>query len=195
MQRVRDSALVLTTAIILCAGAGAAPAHLLLSAGLSVEDGGAPLDVSGYSVPSTADWNGDGLKTYAPFIPHLWQTIDGKGNPVRTRFIPRKLAFAVGPATASDGYYYELLHQKGAIDKPRLVDYQNEWALVARPAKPGQTGRVVFMCSSGRPVLAGPLGIDSRIMPLYPEREGWKAVRNSENLNAFLNEKSASRIE
>jgi hypothetical protein len=132
------------------------------------------------------DWDGNGIKIYTPFLAHLWQTVDGKGRPVKTRFISRRLAFAMDRHVAADGYYYRLLHRKGPGDRPRMIDYQKEWAVAAMPAVPWRTGRVVFLSGAGNAVFVRPIAADSVRYPIHPEREGWTAVGSLDVLDAYL---------
>ncbi|MFH1501694.1 MAG: hypothetical protein ABIG03_01475 [Candidatus Eisenbacteria bacterium] len=52
---------IATGALALALFAAPAPAHLLLDAEQTVQSDALDIDVPGYSVPSTADWNSDGL--------------------------------------------------------------------------------------------------------------------------------------
>jgi len=137
------------------------------------------------------DWDDDGIRSYSPFLAHLWQAVDVEGRPVKTRFISRRLAFATHPALAVDGYYYRLLQLKGRPDRPGVMDYQKEWAVMALPAAPLKTGRITFLCNSDREIFVRPVSADSIHYPLHPEEEGWSIVGDSESLDSFLADPAA----
>ncbi|MBD3349158.1 MAG: T9SS type A sorting domain-containing protein [Candidatus Eisenbacteria bacterium] len=58
---VNRAAKIIAMAFLLAGATAPASANLLLDAGVQVESSGTPIDVPGYSVPSTADWDSDGL--------------------------------------------------------------------------------------------------------------------------------------
>ena len=135
-----------------------------------------------------SDWDHDGITTYSAFVAHLWQTVDGEGRPVKTRFVPQRLAFATHPALAPDGYYYRMLYRKGGGERPRMIDHQKEWAVMALPAAPRKSGRIMFLCNQTQRVFVRPVAADAMHYPLRPETEGWTAVDGMEDLNSYLAE-------
>jgi len=137
------------------------------------------------------DWDKDGIKRYAEFVAHLWQTVDRNADPVRNSFIPQKLAFAMGVSRAIDGYYFQSIHLKemqpgrpnSDINKEHQplqsidIDLTREWAIVAIPASYGRTGTLSFMIGSSGKIYAK----DNRNRPVesIPERmisNGWQEI-------------------
>ncbi|CAB1075762.1 hypothetical protein D1AOALGA4SA_3573 [Olavius algarvensis Delta 1 endosymbiont] len=114
------------------------------------------------------DWDKDGVKSYAEFIAHLWQTVDHNADPVRNSLIPRKIAFAMGVSRAIDGYYFQSIHTKeiqpGSPDsaiknrhQPQqsiAIDLTHEWVVVATPASYGRTGTLSFITGSSGKIYA-----------------------------------------
>jgi len=45
-------------------------------------------------------------KTYASYFVHLWTSVDKNNDPIPINLIPKKLAFAMGPSRAINGYYF-----------------------------------------------------------------------------------------
>jgi hypothetical protein len=138
-----------------------------------------------------ADRNGDGAKTYAQFLIHLWQSVDIAGNPVRLELIDRELGFAMVREFALDGYTYESLQLRalatGAVDDRRggvrELDSAVEWAVVARPAFPRKAGGRVFLADqTGAIWTASAAGVGRLAFPDDPAARGWIPVRSVEML-------------
>jgi len=143
------------------------------------------------------DWDKDGIKRYAEFMAHLWQTVDHNADPVRNSFIPRKLAFAMGVSRAVDGYYFQSIHikeiQPGRPNSDKNnkhrqlqsidIDLTREWAIVATPASYGRTGTLSFMIGSSGKIYAK----DNRNRPVesIPESlvsTGWQEIATEKDI-------------
>ena len=139
------------------------------------------------------DWDKDGIKNYAEFVVHLWQTVDQKASPVRNNFIPKKLAFAMGASRALHGYYFQSVRfkeiQSSNPDSRRNnrhqsvqsidIDLTNEWAISAIPAEYGRTGTLSFIIGSSGKIYAKDM--KNRPVESIPENfiaAGWNEITN-----------------
>ena len=114
------------------------------------------------------DWDEDGKKTFAQFVVHLWQTVDGRAHPVGSRFISKDLAFAMGETKAIDGYFFSDIYYKKVAeddaqnnanrreDAPEEIelDFTREFAIAALPAKYNRTGLLSFVIDQSGAVFA-----------------------------------------
>lgn len=143
------------------------------------------------------DWDGDGELTYAPFLIHLWQSVDLAGNPVPVGLVSRELGFAMVREFALDGYTFESLHVRAASPEAakatsaerrrglRELDPAEEWAAVARPAFPRRTGGLTFLTDSTGAVWVAPsVGAARLAYPGDPDARGWIRVRSADELAA-----------
>jgi len=135
------------------------------------------------------DWDGDGEKSYALFVVHLWQTVDGDVRPVRTGLVPKELAFAMGRSGAIDGYYYADLHQlelppaDGERERVRELRPAAEWAVAATPEVHGRTGVLTMIADRSGRVFARDLGgLRPKAYPRAPASQGWSAVGSAGDL-------------
>jgi hypothetical protein len=141
------------------------------------------------------DWDGDGNKTYAPFLIHLWQSVDLSGKPVRIELVSRELGFAMVREFALEGYTYESLQLRtvatGAADgraggrrhEVRELDPVEEWAVVARPAFPRKVGGRAFLADHTGTIWTTPAaGVGRLAVPDDPAARGWIPVRSVESL-------------
>lgn len=103
------------------------------------------------------DRDGDGNKTYARFLIHLWQSVHVRdGRPLPLRLISRELGFAMVSDFALDGYYYQDVHtggliagiKKQAAASARELDPAREWAVAAIPKRANETGLLGFVAHS-----------------------------------------------
>jgi hypothetical protein len=144
------------------------------------------------------DWTGDGRKQYAPFLVHLWRSVDMSGYPIEVHLLPRVFAIAMSPAWAVDGYYFtDLRRRQSSIEsagpdsttRPSAsavdyadIDLQHEWAVAATPAVYGETGFATFIVDQTEEVW----GKDSRTAPTFypnePQRSGWVELADEEAL-------------
>ena len=132
------------------------------------------------------DWDGDGRKTYARFHVHLWRSVRANGEPVAVGLISRKLAFAMVPGFALDGYYYKDVHTRAVLDRLQKgerkraaaeLDPAREWAVAAIPHKPRQTGSISFVAlSSGAIWTRLPPTADAPVQPR------WIRIRSRKHL-------------
>lgn len=150
------------------------------------------------------DWDGDGVKSYAKFIAHLWQTVDGNANPVKTRFISKKLGFAMGETKALDGYFYMGIYYKenpsivadsdedradssaNESEKNLKMDFSKEWAIVAIPAEYGRTGILKFIVTHDGEIHAK--DGDTRRTPSVPKnfrRAEWIPIKGAVDIRKF----------
>jgi hypothetical protein len=141
------------------------------------------------------DWNGDGQKTYAAFQIHLWRSVDPQGTPIEVELIPRELGFAMVDAFALDGYVFESLHVRALLrdaeGEPasaklagmRELDPAKEWAVVAKPATPRQSGRLDLLADSTGAIWATQArGAGKVPYPNDPAQAGWTEVRSAPHL-------------
>ncbi|MGA1824580.1 MAG: DUF2950 family protein [bacterium] len=135
------------------------------------------------------DWDEDGVKTYAQFIVHLWQTVDKQAFPIKNRFIPKKVAFAMGKSRAMNGYYFLDIRLKESGNmhqspQSRALDLKHEWAITAAPADYGHTGMLTFIVSNSGKIYAQ--DIKNRTVQSLPEQliraEGWKEIKNKNDI-------------
>ncbi len=138
------------------------------------------------------DWDGDGIKTYALFLPHLWQTVDGQVRPVKTRLLPKSLAFAMNYSTALDGYYFEFLYtQQEASGETMDLNMSTHWALVAGAQRYGETGVLTFLADSSGRIYAKALsygGVMVSTYPYAPEKDGWRLIKGEADLRTLQRE-------
>ena len=134
-----------------------------------------------------ADFDRDHRKNYARFLTHLWTSVDDHNEPVLLSLLPRKLAFAVGPPRAIDGYYFANLHsrQTSPPQQQRRLDYQKEWAAAAIPKVINQTGLLIFITDNSGDIFASSSG---RIPPHYPHDPAankWTKIDSTQILTKF----------
>jgi hypothetical protein len=148
------------------------------------------------------DWDGDGAKTYSPFIAHLWSTLDHNIEPLQVRLIPKKVAFAMEKELAEDGYYYLDLRERDLQPErplskrqstrreptipPHVLDPANEWAIAAIPDKHKQTGIHTFVVDNSARIYAKDLdgGLLIRY-PFDPLGAGWTEVTHQEDVQGL----------
>ncbi|UCG13398.1 MAG: DUF2950 family protein [Deltaproteobacteria bacterium] len=145
------------------------------------------------------DWNGDGEKTYALFLVHLWRTVDANVEPVEVNLIPKRLGFAMERSLATGGYYYRDLHKRelppeaksakvwsearNNSDKSRPIDPTLEWYMAAVPKIYRRTGVHTFIVDGSGRIYAKDL--DGRIISMYPYSPahiGWKLIQTRKDL-------------
>jgi hypothetical protein len=131
-----------------------------------------------------ADWDGDGRRTYAAFLAHLWTTLDSDGDPVRADLIPRRLAFAMERPRAIDGYFYvDLRWKQTDRHQKRLLDWEREWAVAALPRKHGVTGRLVMLIDeSGQVFVKDHNTMRFFLYPSHPVLFGWRRAASAAEL-------------
>ena len=132
----------------------------------------------------SADWDGDGHRTYAAFLAHLWTTLDANGDPVRIELLPRNLAFAMETPRALDGYFYvDLRWKQTERHQKRLLDWETEWAMAALPKKHGSTGRVVMLIDQSGAIFAKDFNTKRFFLyPSHPEQFGWVRLESPDDL-------------
>jgi hypothetical protein len=128
------------------------------------------------------DWDGDGTLAYAHYVAHLWQTPGPDGRPVRLGLIPRRLAFAMGPAQAADGYFFRTLGTRESTGGVAQLDFRAEWALAAVPAAHPATGRLTLIADQRGGVYASPDPLPPAGYPADPATQGWLRVEAPEDL-------------
>jgi len=135
------------------------------------------------------DWDGDGERSYALFVVHLWQTVDGDVRPVRTDLVPKELAFAMGSSGAVDGYCYVDLYQlelppaDGERDRVRELRPAAEWAVAATPEVHGRTGVFTMIADQSGRVFARDLaGVRPKAYPHAPASQGWRLIGSAGDL-------------
>ncbi len=144
------------------------------------------------------DWDSDGEKAFAQFLPHLWTTVDGKAVPVKTGLLPKALAFAVNAEHAINGYYYintcacekktSPVTSDGHISSPLLSGKHDAcFSVIALPSACGETGRLAYRTKeSGRvfALVVNKKTIISDILKAFSPA-GWVKIQSSSDLKAF----------
>ena len=149
----------------------------------------------------TIDWNNDNVKSFAQFNAHLWQTVDKFSYPVESRLLSKKLAFAIGPTKAVSGYffepiYYKMTQQKESIEtnsnadsqdeNKELIDYVNEWAVAAFPARYQTTGVLTFIIHATGNIYAK--DVKSEQVKYLPDNyisKGWSKISGKADIEAL----------
>lgn len=121
---------------------------------------------------------------YARFTAHLWQWVDPRGNPVLLDLVPRRLAMAMGPTKAVDGYYLIEVRSRGGTDgaTPSPMDYGRQWAVAAVPATFQKTGRLVFLADQTGRIFATAPPRPPTLYPRDPVAAGWRILDAGEDL-------------
>ena len=137
------------------------------------------------------DWDGDGTKTYSPFLVHLWRSVDPKGNPVAVDLLPRSLAMAMDNAWALNGYYFVDLRWRErepssdtADEEPdrEPIDEVHDWAVAAIPDEYARSGRLSFVVDSSCRVFARDVPDPMAMVPLDPLRQGFSEIKSLRDL-------------
>ena len=117
----------------------------------------------------------NGKTEYAAFVTHLWVSVEPSGAPVKLDLIPERLAVAIGPTKALDGYYYVDVRERYELPGKNMhpLDYQTQWAVAAIPRQAGRTGDRVFLADQSGRIFAKPLNEFISLYPLEPEKDGW----------------------
>ncbi|MHC4114145.1 MAG: DUF2950 family protein [Planctomycetota bacterium] len=134
-----------------------------------------------------ADWDADKKKNYAKFLPHLWTSVGIKSEPILINLIPKELAFAAGPSSAVDGYYFINLRSRALSAKGQIrkLDYEKEWAVASEPAESGKTGSLIFIAdNSGNIFSKEQIGVPSEF-PDEPLSNNWTKIETIEQLKRF----------
>ena len=123
----------------------------------------------------------NGKTEYAAFVTHLWVSVEPSGAPVKLDLIAEKLAVAIGPTKALDGYYYVDVRQRYELPgkNMRSVDYRTQWAVAAIPRQAGRTGGRVFLADQSGRIFAKPVNEFTSLYPLEPEEDGWALASKS----------------
>ncbi len=127
------------------------------------------------------DRDGDGQKSYALFVVHLWQSVHHHdGSPLSVSLIPRRLAFSRVPAFACEGYVFKSLYYRNLGKDYKRLDYHNEWAVVAFPVTVSESSAyhpLVLIASSDGNIHARrrDAGIPDGF-PVNPAADGWKRI-------------------
>ena len=143
-----------------------------------------------------ADFDRDGIKSFALFIAHLWQTVDKKSYPVETRLVSKKLAFAMGETKAINGYFFMTICLKEVkkVDKKNSesnsgnvgyndFDFTREWAMKAIPASYKFTGMLKFIVTQTGKIYAKDMN-DERITSVPEDYVpvGWQEINGKADI-------------
>jgi hypothetical protein len=130
------------------------------------------------------DWDEDGQKVYSRYFPHLWTTLNKESDPVLIELIPQKLAFAMGPEGAVNGYFYNDISERAldSIDNTRKNDYTKEWAIVAIDATYGQKAMRVFLADNSGKILMKYTNAPPQIWPQNPLANGWEIITSVDQI-------------
>jgi hypothetical protein len=133
------------------------------------------------------DWDGDGKKTYAKYFIHLWASVSPAGDSIYVGLVPKKLAFAIEPARAINGYYFVDLHDSflPANNETQRLDYESQWAVMATTPADGQTEKLYFLADN-----SGGIFVKSAkyISPQYiddPVSNGWTKIDSIQQLQDY----------
>jgi hypothetical protein len=141
-----------------------------------------PSVMKAYAVAQTSyhreDFDKDQLMEYADKLPQLAKDLAdfAKSNGAKSS-LPEGLAAAYGQdGKPLHGYVFKECQTFGANQK---IDWVNDYALCATPAKYGQTGRKTFIINTNGQVWAKDLGKSELISgcPMDPKSDGWEAVK------------------
>ena len=138
------------------------------------------------------DWDGDGEKQYAPFLVHLWRSVDTGGHAIEVHLLPRAFAIAMSPAWAVDGYYFTDLRRRqlppastesdGITSTnvgPRAyadIDFHHGWAVSATPVAYGETGFLTFIADQTGTIWGKDQKAIQTFYPNEPKYAGWVAI-------------------
>ena len=130
------------------------------------------------------DWDNDGQKVYSRYLAHLWTTLSRQSDPILIELIPKKLAFAMGPANDLEGYYFSDLPERALDSKgnTRKNDYTKEWAIAAIDAAYTQTAGRVFLADNTGKILMKYTTETPEIWPHDPPANGWQVITAIEQI-------------
>jgi hypothetical protein len=133
------------------------------------------------------DWDADRKKTFAKFFVHLWTSVNTKSEPISIKLIPKDLAFAMGPSSAIDGYYFINLHSRAlsAKGQTRKLNYEKEWAVAAVPAESGRTGSLIFIADNSGDIFSKKQEIIPTEFPDNLLSNGWTKIETIKQLKGF----------
>lgn len=136
------------------------------------------------------DWDGDGIKQYAQFIPHLWISVDNKNIQKKVGLIPEAIALSMSSSNLYKGYSFISLLRKGTDDfHITEFDPKNEWAIIAyRPS--GKKKHIIFMADNSENVYAKKMKRTPYYFPVNPEKKGWRKIDSKKDLIQFQKIKS-----
>jgi hypothetical protein len=142
------------------------------------------------------DRDGDGEKSYAQFLVHLWRTVDVEGRPVPVELVSKRLGFAMEPSRAIDGYYYvDLRERRVGPERRETLDPRREWAVLALPELPGKTGRLCFLIDSSAKIYAREeSGSWRRDCPADPAGAGWTELPGVDDLRKLQRRRQSSSV-
>jgi hypothetical protein len=124
---------------------------------------------------------------YARFTAHLWQWVDPHGNPARLDLVSRRLAMAMGPTQAVDGYYFVEVRSRSGMDRISTspIDYRRQWAVAALPASFGKSGRIVFLADQTDQIYALAPPRPPTVYPEDPVKGNWIVVDDPDALSTL----------
>jgi hypothetical protein len=133
------------------------------------------------------DWDGDGKKTYAKYFIHLWTSVSLSGDSIYVGLVPGKLAFAIEPARAINGYYFVDLHDRffPTNNETQRLDYESQWAVLATTPADGQTEKLYFLADNSGGIFVKPA---KYISPQYiddPVSNGWTKIDSIQQLRDY----------
>lgn len=137
------------------------------------------------------DWDQDSKKSYARFIPHLYQSVDLNANPVPVKLLRKNLAFADTLIRNIDGYYYVTLYQHNLAP----INFEKRWASIAVPLHYDRTGRYVFLFNHTEKIYIKDFSYDNMTKiyrPFSPETKGWQEVTTQEALKKYQQERKST---
>ena len=133
------------------------------------------------------DLDGDGIKNYVEFLPHLW-TYASKGvKPIELKLIPEEIAFSKSLQNGYEGYIFACL-QKVNInpDEDKKLRYTKEWAAIAYPKNLNISGRLTYITDQNNDIFAKKDVYNLKLYPTNPEKEGWVKIKSEEDVRVVF---------
>ena len=134
------------------------------------------------------DLDGDGIKDYVEFLPHLWTYASKDINPIKLELISEDIAFSKSSQDGYNGYVFVCL-QKVKIESDDLKDIDNtkKWAAIAYPKTVNITGRLTYITNQNNDIFAKKDIYNLKLYPTNPEKEGWLKINSEEDLINLIN--------
>ncbi len=122
------------------------------------------------------DWDNDGIKCYASFFVHLYQSVDINGKPIDVKLLPKEIAFAMGPSRIYSGYYFVDLHNRSTTGNTEMetMNPENAWAVAAIPVRSDSVGLKIYLISQTGNIVFKTMLTSPGYFPFEPLEEGWE---------------------
>ena len=132
------------------------------------------------------DLDGDGVKNYVEFLPHLW-TYAGKDiKPIKLKLISEEIAFSKSFKDGHKGYIFTCLQKpKDQSDKDKGLNSTKEWGAIAYPKKVNITGRLTYITDQNNVIFAKKGVYNLEFYPVDLKKEGWIKISSKEDVESF----------